>query len=98
MAPHARRAAEAARARSYRLQHRLAAVVALEDRGRGHPHDRRVLTAVGAHRGELEAVQAVDAAVEAWEVRWAQPGLTAVRATRPGVDGRPRGRAIASHG
>ena len=56
---------------------------------RGHPHDRRVLTAVRADRGQLEAVQAVDAAVAPGQVRRAQPGLAAVGALRPEVDRRP---------
>src|SRR5437899_2216427 len=67
-------------------EHRIPAVVALEDGRRGHAHDRRVLAAVGTDRGELEAVQAVDAAVAPGEVRGAQPRLGAVRAQRPEVD------------
>ena len=68
------------RATSDRLKHALAAVVALDDRRAGHAHDRRVLTAVRAHRGELVAVQAVDAAVAAGQVGRPQPRLAAVRA------------------
>ena len=75
---------------SDRHQHAVAAVVALEDRRRGHPHDRRVLTAVGAHRGQLEAVQAVDAAVAAGKVRRAQPRL----ASSSGRAGRGRRRRL----
>ena len=71
------------------LQHRVAAVVALQDRGGGHAHDRRVLAAVGADRGQLEAVQAVDAAVAPGQVGRAQPRLAAVRALRPEVDRAP---------
>ena len=55
----------------------------LTSRRRGHAHDRRVLAAVGTHRGELEAVQAVHAAVAPRQVRRAQPRLAAVRAQRP---------------
>src|ERR1700722_14790171 len=68
------------------LKHRVPAVVALEDRGGGHPHDRGVLAAVGAHGCELEAVQAVDAAVAPGKVRRAQPRLAAVGALRAEVD------------
>ena len=81
-----RRAAARVPVRSYGLEHRVPAVVALEDRGRGHPHDRRVLAAVGAHRGELEAVQAVHAAIAAGEVGGPQPRLAAVGALRPEID------------
>src|SRR5688572_10027836 len=44
-----------------RLEHRAPAVVAAVEGGARHAHDRRVLTAVGAHRRELEAAQAVHA-------------------------------------
>ena len=49
-------------------------------RGGGHAHDRRVLAAVRADRPQLEAVQAVDAAVAAGQVRGPQPRLAAVGA------------------
>src|SRR5579875_567789 len=71
--------APAARA-SDRPQHAAVAVVALHDRRARHAHDRRVLTAVGTHRHQLEAVQAVDASVAAGHRGGSQPRLTAVRA------------------
>ena len=49
-------------------QHRGRARVAGQDRRLGHAHDRRVLAAVGAQRAQLEAVQAVHAAVAARQV------------------------------
>ena len=55
-------------------------------RGVGHAHDRRVLAAVRAHRAQLEAVQAVHAAVAAGEVGRPQPRLVAGRADRAEVD------------
>ena len=56
----------------------------------GHPHDRRVLAAVRAHRAQLEAVQAVHAAVAAGEVRRPQPRLVAGRADVAEIDVRRR--------
>src|SRR5205085_4838630 len=60
-----------------RLQHRGAAVVALHVVRRGHARDRGVGAAVRAAGQELEAAQAVDAAVAAGKVRAAQPRLVA---------------------
>jgi hypothetical protein len=71
---------------SYGHQHAVAAAVALEDRRRGHAHDRRVLTAVRTHRGQLETVQTIDAAVSAREVRRTQPRLAAIRAQWTEID------------
>src|SRR6478752_3409353 len=45
-----------------------------------------MLPAIGAHGTQLEAVQAVDAAVAAGQVRGPQPGLFAGRADRSEVD------------
>src|SRR6185312_12805686 len=67
-------------------EHRRSAVVAGEDRGARHAHDRGVLAAVGAHRRELVAAQAVDAAVAARHRRRAQPRLVAARALRAELD------------
>ena len=47
-----------------------------------------MLAAVGAHGDELEAMQAVDAAIAAGHGRGPQPGFTAVRALRAEVDRR----------
>ena len=82
---------------SDRLEHRAPAVVAGVERGARHPHDRRVLAAVRAHRGELEAAQAVHAAVAPGQVRGAQPRLVAGRAdvaevtASSSLTARPRG-------
>ena len=62
---------------SDRLEHRAPAVVAGVERGARHAHDRRVLAAVRAHRGELEAAQAVHAAVAPGQVARPQPRLVA---------------------
>src|SRR5215207_11464813 len=66
-----------------RRQHRAAAVPTRDVRGIRHPGDRRVRPAVGALRAQLEAAQAVDAAVAPGEVRPAQPRLSAGRAFGP---------------
>ena len=63
------------------------AVVADVQRGVGHPHDRRVLAAVRAHRAQLEAMQAVHAAVAAGQVGRPQPRLVARRADVAEIDG-----------
>ena len=65
-----------------RPQHAALAVVAGDDRRARHAHDRRVLAAVGAHRDELVALQAVDAAVAPGHRGGAQPRLAASRALR----------------
>ena len=75
---------------SDRLEHAALAVVAGHDRGARHPHDRRVLAAVGAHRHELVALQAVHAAVAAGGGWWAAATARRSRAfgprsTRPSV-------------
>ena len=64
------------------LEHAAVAVVAGHDRGARHAHDRRMLTAVRAHRHQLVALQAVDAAIPARE----QPS---VAATAPRSRGTP---------
>ncbi len=69
-----------------RPEHRCAAVVAGHVGGVGHARDRHVRSAVGALRAQLEAVQAVHAAVAAGQVRAPQPGLAARRALGPEVD------------
>src|SRR3954451_8148949 len=71
---------------SYCLEHAGAAGVALHARRRSHSHDRRVFTALRTHRLQLEAVEAVDAAVAAREVCGTQPGLRTVGAGEPEVD------------
>src|SRR5919112_123605 len=80
------------RTSSYGREHRALAVVALVERGVGHPHDRGGLPAVGADRTQLEPGQAVHAAVAPGQVGRAQPRLVAVRAHRPEVD------VLLSHG
>src|SRR5689334_9256061 len=65
--------------RSDRREHAPLAVHAGELRSRRHAHDRGMLAAVRADRHELEAMQAVDAAVAPGHVRRAQPGLVAGR-------------------
>ena len=57
-----------------------------------HPHDRLVGAAAGALRDELVALQAVDAAEPAGQLRRAQPRLAAARAGRP-REGRGLGSA-----
>src|SRR5205807_642681 len=59
------------------------AVIAGHDRGAGHAHDRRVLTAVGTHGYELVAVQAIDAPVAPRNRAGTEPGLAAVGAFGP---------------
>ena len=58
------------------------AVVAGDDRGARHAHDRRVLAAIRAHRDELVALQAIDASVAPGCRGRAKPGLAAPRALR----------------
>ena len=65
------------------LEHAAVAVIASHDRGAGHPYDRRVLAAVGAHRHELEPLQAIDAAVPARNRRRPQPWLPTAGALGP---------------
>src|SRR5450755_2806266 len=65
---------------SHRLEHAPVAVVAGHHRGARHTHDGRVLAAVGANRGELIALQAVDAAVATGHRGGTQPRLTAAGA------------------
>ena len=62
-----------------RREHRGLAVAAHVQRGAGHAHDRRMLPTIGAHRTQLEAVQAVHAAIAAGEIGRAQPRLMAGR-------------------
>src|SRR5947209_17328410 len=59
-------------------QHRAVAMVTRDDRRTRHPHDGRVLPAVGADRNQLEAVQAIDAAVVAGHGGRPQPRFVAV--------------------
>src|SRR5918998_2877077 len=61
-------------------EHGCLAGVAGQDRGLRHAHDRRMLAAIGAQRAQLEAVQAVHAAIAPGQVRRPQPRLLAVRA------------------
>jgi catechol 2,3-dioxygenase-like lactoylglutathione lyase family enzyme len=62
------------------LKHRALAVATDDVRRVGHPRDRRVGAAIGAFRAQLEAPQAVHAAIAAGKVRAAQPALSATRA------------------
>ncbi len=78
---------------SDRLQHAALAVVAGDDRCARHPHDRRVLAAVGADRHELVALQAVDAAVSTRHGGGAQPRLAATGALGTELD-----RGFGAHG
>src|SRR6185312_917102 len=57
------------------LEHAALAVVALDDRRAGHPHDRGVLAAVRTDRDQLIATHAVDAAVVARHGGGPQPRL-----------------------
>src|ERR1700756_177405 len=64
------------------LKHAAVAVVAFGNRRCRHADDRRVLAAVGAHRHQLKAPQAVDAAVAPGHCRRPQPRLTAAGTLR----------------
>src|SRR5436190_18610172 len=68
------------------LEHAGPADVAFHDGGVGHAHDGGVLPAVGAHRCQLEPVQAVHAAVAARERGGAQPGFAAIGAAGAEID------------
>jgi len=72
----------AATVTSHRPEHAALAVVARDDRGARHAHDRRVLAAIRAHRDELVPLQAVHASVAAGGRGRAKPGLSAPRALR----------------
>src|SRR5579862_1629341 len=67
----------------YGLEHAAVTVVAGDDRGAGHAHDRRVLPAVGAYGHELIALQAVHTAVTPGNRCRPEPRLATPRALGP---------------
>src|SRR5436190_19204395 len=83
---------------SDRLKHGAAAVTAGDVCRIRHPGDRRVGSAVGALRPQLEAAQAVDAPVATRQVRAAQPWLPAGGALGTGLDLRIRRHWLTGYG
>jgi hypothetical protein len=70
-----------------RPQHASLAVVAGDDGGGRHSHDRGMLTAVRAHRYEFVSLQAVHTAVAAGHGSGTEPRLATSRALRAQLDG-----------